>query len=152
MGVKKLDLKDFIQQTKGIAKMDELYHMLINAFPLKMIESDKENKLALALSQRLIEFLNQTKSRDVGVIQYFKTLTHLIYTYESNRFKTTKFSAREMLAYLMETHELNQTDLADEVGGQSVVSSLLKGTRELNTKQIKALSKRFKVSPILFID
>lgn len=152
MGEKKLDLKEFIQQTKDVAKMDNLYHMLINAFPLKMIESDKENRLALSLSEKLIEFLNQTNSREIGVTQYFKTLSHLIHTYESKKFKTTKFSAREMLAYLMETHDLTQTDLAEEVGGQSVVSALLKGTRELNMKQIKALSKRFNVSPVLFID
>lgn len=152
MGVKKLDLKDIIQQAKDISKMDDDYHSLIATFPLKMIESDKENKLALVLSQRLIEFLNRLDSKPKGIVQYLKTLTHLIYTYENDKFKSTRFSGRDMLTYLMELHDLKQTDLSTEVGGQPVVSALLKGTRELNTKQIKALSKRFNVSPVLFIE
>jgi HTH-type transcriptional regulator/antitoxin HigA len=54
-------------------------------------------------------------------------------------------------AYLMELQGLNQTDLSKELGGQPVVSKILKGERELNLRQVKALAKRFKVSPEVFI-
>lgn len=151
MGIKKLELKDIIKETKTISSMDDSFLLLTKAFPLKMIENDNENQAALNLSQKLIELLNSSKSAKPGVTEYLKTLTYLIHEYESRKFKIKKASGREMLAYLMEIHELKQTDLAKEVGGQPVVSELLKGTREFNTKQIKALAERFSVDPSLFI-
>lgn len=56
-----------------------------------------------------------------------------------------------MLAYMMALQGLKQTDLSKELGGQPVVSKILKGERELNLRQVKALAKRFKVSPEIFI-
>lgn len=56
-----------------------------------------------------------------------------------------------MLAYLMYLQGLNQSDLAKEVGDQPIVSKILKSERELNLCQTKALAKRFKVSPQVFI-
>jgi HTH-type transcriptional regulator/antitoxin HigA len=41
--------------------------------------------------------------------------------------------------------------LRDELGGQSVVSDILKGKREINSRQAKALAARFGVSPAAFI-
>jgi antitoxin component HigA of HigAB toxin-antitoxin module len=37
----------------------------------------------------------------------------------------------------MKEHDLVQADLSKELGGQSVVSEILSGNRELNKKQIK---------------
>jgi HTH-type transcriptional regulator/antitoxin HigA len=42
----------------------------------------------------------------------------------------------------MEQHGLSQGDLP-EIGSQGVVSEILRGKRELNVRQIAALSKRF---------
>lgn len=50
-----------------------------------------------------------------------------------------------VLAVLMEQHGLRQSDLR-EVGSQSVVSELLAGKRQLNARQIAALSRRFGVA------
>ncbi|MGH8506460.1 MAG: helix-turn-helix domain-containing protein, partial [Stenotrophobium sp.] len=47
-------------------------------------------------------------------------------------------------------HGLRQADLA-EIGSQGVVSEALTGKRELNTRQIKQLAKRFGVSPAVFV-
>jgi HTH-type transcriptional regulator/antitoxin HigA len=49
------------------------------------------------------------------------------------------------LAFLMDQHNLKQTDLR-EIGTQGVVSELLSGKRELNLRQAKALAARFSVS------
>ena len=38
-----------------------------------------------------------------------------------------------------------------ELGGQSIVSAILNGKRELNTRQVKALAKRFNVSLAVFL-
>jgi len=56
-----------------------------------------------------------------------------------------------MLAYLMDLQGLSQKDLAKELGGQPIVSKILNGERELNLRQIKALCKRFNLSPEVFI-
>ena len=45
----------------------------------------------------------------------------------------------------MEEHGLKQTDLATELGGQSIVSAILNGKREPHAlAQARALSKRFR--------
>ena len=51
---------------------------------------------------------------------------------------------------LMDGHNLTQSDLP-EVGSQGVISEIIRGKRELNVRQIRALAKRFKVSPSVFI-
>jgi HTH-type transcriptional regulator/antitoxin HigA len=50
----------------------------------------------------------------------------------------------------MEQHGLRQRDLR-EIGSQGVVSEVLAGKRELNVRQIRALSERFGVSPATFV-
>ena len=56
----------------------------------------------------------------------------------------------DVLRFLMDEHGLSQSDLP-EVGSQGVVSDILRGKRELNVRQIRALAKRFQVSPAVFI-
>ncbi len=58
---------------------------------------------------------------------------------------------REVLKFLMEEHDLKQVDLTDDLGTQSVVAEILSGKREINIRQAKALAKRFRVSPAVFI-
>lgn len=56
----------------------------------------------------------------------------------------------EVLKSVMREHELRQSDLR-EIGTQGVVSEVLAGKRELNTRQIRKLAKRFEVSPAVFV-
>jgi HTH-type transcriptional regulator / antitoxin HigA len=56
----------------------------------------------------------------------------------------------QALKFLMEQHSLRQSDLP-EIGSQGVVSEILTGKRELNIRQIRALSERFGVSPVTFV-
>ncbi len=58
--------------------------------------------------------------------------------------------AREIVQHFMEEYNLTQSDLP-EIGSQGVVSEILSGKRELNLRQVKALSQRFKVSPNVFL-
>ncbi len=53
------------------------------------------------------------------------------------------------LKYLMEEHGLKQSDLR-EIGSQGVVSEILTGKRDLNLDQIKKISKKFHVAPLVF--
>ncbi len=57
----------------------------------------------------------------------------------------------EMIEFLMESHHLNQTDLADIFGGQANVSKFLSGERSLSKNQIIGLKERFNISADFFI-
>jgi HTH-type transcriptional regulator/antitoxin HigA len=50
----------------------------------------------------------------------------------------------------MQEHCLKQKDMT-ELGSPGVISEILSGKRELNKRQIKALSVRFGCSPAVFI-
>ncbi|MCB0071665.1 MAG: hypothetical protein KDE20_09420 [Caldilineaceae bacterium] len=56
----------------------------------------------------------------------------------------------DALRYLMDEHDLRQSDLP-EVGSQGIVSEILSGKRELNVRQIRELAQRFHVDPAVFL-
>jgi HTH-type transcriptional regulator/antitoxin HigA len=78
------------------------------------------------------------------------TLGTLIHAYEEEHYPMPDCDGPEMLKFLLEEHGLSQSDLP-EVGSQGVVSEILNGKRQLNVRQIRALAKRFKVSPSVFV-
>ena len=79
-----------------------------------------------------------------------ETIGSLIETYESQYINEIEGDPIATLNALMVEHGLKQSDLI-EIGSQGVVSEILSGKRQLNVRQIKILSKRFKVSPAVFI-
>jgi len=78
------------------------------------------------------------------------TLGILILAYEEQHYPLPHSGGAEMLKYLMEEHSVTQSDLP-EIGSQGVVSEILSGKRQLNVRQIRALAKRFHVSPAVFL-
>jgi len=78
-------------------------------------------------------------------------LGDLVARYEEEHSQNIKASGIDALKYLMQSHHLKQSDLP-EIGTQGVMSEILRGKRQLNLRQIKLLSKRFKVNPSTFMD
>ena len=78
------------------------------------------------------------------------TLGTLLEAYEDKHHPMPQAGGGEMLRFFMEELGLIQSDFP-EVGSQGVVSEVLAGKRELNVRQIRALAKRFHVSPAVFI-
>ncbi len=78
------------------------------------------------------------------------TLGTIITAYEADHVAMPRAEGRDALAYLMEEHDLRQSDLP-EVGSQGIVSEILSGKRELNLRQVRALAARFGVSPAVFV-
>ena len=74
----------------------------------------------------------------------------LIADYEAQNHTLPEASGVEALKFLMTQHELKQGDLT-EIGSQGVISEILTGKRDLNVRQIRALSKRFGVSTATFV-
>lgn len=136
---------------KSSQKVSPTYMELVEVFPLQSISSKKQHEMALKVIEKLIAHVNVEKPKDKGIELYLQTLSELVHDYESTQYEGGEVKGSEMLAYLMELKGLKQTDLSEELGGQSVVSKILKGERDLNLRQIKLLAKRFKVSHEVFI-
>jgi len=105
------------------------------------------NKLVNLLDNLIDEVGNKENHPLASLME---TIGSLIETYESQYINDIEGNAIDVLNALMEEHGLKQSDLS-EIGSQGVVSEILAGKRQLNVRQIKTLSKRFKVSPAVFI-
>ncbi|MEK6300054.1 MAG: transcriptional regulator [Acidobacteriota bacterium] len=78
------------------------------------------------------------------------TLGTLIHAYEEEHLEIPEASGPEMLRFFMDEHELKASELP-ELGSQHAVSEILRGKRELNARQIRAVATRFHISPAAFI-
>ena len=74
----------------------------------------------------------------------------LIEDFESEHYPMPDVTGVQALKFLIEQHGIKQSDL-HEIGSQGVVSEILAGKRELNIRQVRALSERFGVSPATFV-
>jgi HTH-type transcriptional regulator/antitoxin HigA len=74
----------------------------------------------------------------------------LVDDYEQQFHTLPQTNGVDALKFLMEQHNLKQADLC-EIGSQGVVSEILTGKRELNLRQVRALSERFGVSADTFL-
>ena len=74
----------------------------------------------------------------------------LIENFESEHHPLPDVTGVQALKFLIEQHGIKQCDL-HEIGSQGVVSEILSGKRELNIRQVRALSERFGVSPATFV-
>ena len=74
----------------------------------------------------------------------------LIEDYETEQHPLPETNGIDALKFLMEQHGLKHGDL-QEIGSQGVVSEILTGKRELNVRQVRALSERFGVSTATFL-
>jgi HTH-type transcriptional regulator/antitoxin HigA len=78
-------------------------------------------------------------------------VTAFVRDYEERNVDIPDVAPSEALRFLMEQHDFRQADLAKIFGSQSNVSEVLSGKREINARQARALGKRFRVSPAVFI-
>ena len=116
--------------------------------PLLTIRNEREYDQAV---KRLNELLDEVGTNERHPLyELLDTLGTLLHAYEEKHYPLPESSGVEMLRYFMEEHGLAQADLP-EVGSQGVVSEVLNGKRELNVRQIRALAKRFHVSPAVFV-
>lgn len=111
------------------------------------IQTERDHRKAVELLDRLLDEVGE--NRHHPLFGFLEVLGTLVESYESDHVQMKGATGMDVLKFLMEEHGLTQSDLP-EVGSQGVVSEVLHGRRELNTRQIKALSERFGVSPAAF--
>jgi len=124
------------------------------ANPARMIERGAPHLIRseeqLAAYTKALFHLTSEPHPTQAQVEAIELLTLLIERYEEENFTLPKASPADVLRFLLSQHGLRQRDLADDLGGESVVSEVLSGKRKLNAAHIEHLSKRFRVSPAVF--
>lgn len=108
-------------------------------------EEDYYNRLDLL--NKLIDEVGDNEQHPLASL--LDTVGTLVANYEQEHYSLPEASPQEVLAYLIQEHQLTQSELP-EIGSQGVVSEILSGKRQLNKRQILALSKRFGVATEVF--
>ncbi len=108
---------------------------------------DEYNRL-VALLDEITDIVRDDEHHPLA--NFMDVLGVLIETYESETVPEPTSDPISVLKYFMEENNLKQTDLS-ELGSQGVVSEIMNGKRELNIRQVKALSERFNVPVSVFI-
>ena len=116
--------------------------------PLLSLRNEQEYDQAVERLNRLLDEVGTNEQHPLYTL--LDTLGTLIHAYEEEHHPIPECSGVDVLRFLMDEHDLTQSDLP-EIGSQGVVSEILRGKRELNVRQIRALAKRFHVSPGVFI-
>jgi len=100
----------------------------------------------------VLESLLEAAAGDPGhpAMELVDIVGDLIERFEVEHHPLREATGVQALRFLMEQHALRQSDLP-EIGSQGVVSEILAGKRELNIRQVRALSERFGVSAATFL-
>ena len=128
---------------------EELQVHWTNIAPLLTVRNEREYNAAVKRLNELLDEIGDNEKHPLYSL--LDTLGTLIHAYEEEEhYQIPEVNGVDVLRFLMEEHGLTQSDLP-EVGTQGVVSEILNGKRELNVRQVRALSKRFKVSSAVFV-
>jgi HTH-type transcriptional regulator/antitoxin HigA len=132
-----------------LASVQTAWQGLNKLVPLGQITSERDYKRRVRVMDELRDRIGANESH--RLMPLLDLITKEVESYEASNHALPDATPAAVLAYLMAEHNLKQTDLADELGGQSIVSAILNCKRELNTRQVKALASRFNVSPAVFL-
>ena len=127
---------------------DQIQTHWTNIAPLLTVRNEREYNAAVKRMNELLDEIGTNEKHPLYSL--LDTLGTLIHAYEEEHFPIPESTGTEILRFLMDEHGLTQSDLP-EVGSQGVVSEILNGKRELNVRQVRALARKFKVSPAAFV-
>ena len=133
------------------AKLAPIWNTFQKAMPVKLatIHSETEYESMVLFMDNLLDSVGDHE--DHPLADLLELTGQLVEDYERKNFAIPEAAPHEVLRFLMNQHGLKQSDLGGEVGGQSIVSNILNGSRPINARQAKALSARFGVSVAAFL-
>lgn len=134
-----------IIQVKHLLPAWETFRSATNIAPIR--NAVHYRRMVAMLEALLDEAGSNEKHPAMGLIDM---VGDLIENYEAAHHPLPDVTGVQALKFLMEQHGLKQNDMR-EIGSQGVVSEILTGKRDLNIRQIRALSERFGVSPATFV-
>jgi HTH-type transcriptional regulator/antitoxin HigA len=134
--------------TLDLEHVQEAWQGLTQHIPLGPIVDEEHYNHRVLMLDTLLDAIGANESHPL--VDLLTIIATQIELYEREHTPMPEATPIEVLRYLMEEHGLTQMDLAEDLGGQSVVSALLRGKRKLNAHHIQALATRFQVSPAVF--
>ena len=134
---------------KQLVKAGNEYRVLRRQIPLGVIRSNAEYERAVATLDTIIDEIGEDETHPLADLA--EALGVFVEAYDKSHYQTLSPSPRAMLRFLMEEHDLGQSDLP-EIGSQGVVSEILSGKRVMNVRQIARLAKRFNISSSVFVE
>ncbi len=135
-------------KSSGKKEIVSAWSSLRRHIPLHPISSEEEYDQATEALNDLVDLIRSDEEHPLSDLLH--VLGSFIREYEEAHIEKPASSGASCIRFLMEQHGLKQSDLAPLLGGQSVVSAILAGKRELNIRQVRHLSERFQVSPAVF--
>lgn len=129
-----------------IEEIAEIWPNIQNIFSIPHNEKDYDRLVQLL--DGVIDEVGDDESHPLASLM--ETLGSLIESYEARNIPEIEGNPIDTFKTLIEEHGLKQSELP-EIGSQGVISEILSGKRQLNVGQIKLLSKRFNVSPVVFM-
>jgi len=134
--------------TLNLERVQAAWQGLTQHVPLGPILSVEDYAQRVRMLDILLDAIGANEAHPLGDL--LELLATQLEAYERQQPTMPEATPLEVLRYLMEEHGLTQMDLAEDLGGQSVVSAILRGKRQLNARHIAALAARFHVSPGVF--
>lgn len=124
------------------------YRRLRGVVPVGPLRSRREYQRAIRALDAMLDAIGEDERHPLADLA--EAVGVFIERYEREHVALPEASPAEVVRFLMKQHGLRQADLP-EIGSQGVVSEVLAGRRQLNARQVRALSVRFAVPPSVFL-
>jgi HTH-type transcriptional regulator / antitoxin HigA len=125
---------------------EDEYRALLTEFAPRPIEDDRGVTQVEDQIWRMLSLDDRTGAQEA----YLSLLSGLVERWESQHVEIPSLSGIELVKVLLRERSLRQKDLVVIFGTESIVSEVLAGKRELQTKHIARLAAFFHVSPSVF--
>jgi HTH-type transcriptional regulator/antitoxin HigA len=125
---------------------EDEYRALLTAYPPRPIEDEAELRRAEERMWEMLAIDERSRAQDA----YLTVLSDQVERWESEHVVIPPLSGIELIKALLRERGLRQKDLVPLFGTESIVSEVLSGKRELQTKHIEGLATFFHVSPAAF--
>lgn len=133
-------------RTKG--KLPGRFEYLVKMMPPRAIQDEVQYDNTIEMLDRLTSLPRMTKGQE----QYLETLSVLVEAYENEHHAIPDpQSPISVLKHLLESNDMNASQLGTLLGNYSLGSKVLRGERELSKTHMRILAKRFKISPAAFM-
>ncbi|KAF7957191.1 type II toxin-antitoxin system HigA family antitoxin [Cupriavidus sp. DF5525] len=131
----------------GFPEIAKTWALLQAQVFLKPIRDEDDYRKMVALADDLAD---QPREEGGPLDDLFDLVTELIGIWEDQHVEVPTAEPREVLRYLLESHDLKQKDLGD-IASPTLISDILSGRRAISKKLAKALADRFSIDASVFL-
>jgi HTH-type transcriptional regulator/antitoxin HigA len=126
----------------------DLYGELVREAKPHVIANEEDNEKAVRTISALMAKGDALSPEERALLDL---MVLLVERFEAEQYPIADAAPHDVLRGLLESNDLKQKDLVPDVGSKGVVSEILAGKRAISKQQARVLSKRFGVSPAIFL-